>query len=106
MYKSGSLSLEDKDIAPLEYPDFCLFAAPHISPRIQAQAGFFTIQDEPGKSLSEYEHEGRLIELHIPYHKRSEFRDLLAMFDINDSTMFPGLDGIANNLETLMKKGI
>jgi hypothetical protein len=104
-YKAGSLN-QELEKSPFEYQGYCLFAAPHVTRRIQAQSGFFTIQDDPSKSLSEYHHERKLVKLHIPYDRRAEFRNLLSMFGINESSMFPGLDGIAKSIDGLMRKGV
>ncbi len=104
-YKAGSIN-QELETSPFEYQGYCLFAAPHVTRRIQAQSGFFTIQDDPSKSLYDYHHERKLVKLHIPNNMREYFRNLLSMFGINESTMFPGLDGIAKSIDSLMRKGV
>lgn len=103
-YKAGSIS-DYSQVSPFDFKGYCLFAAPHVTRRIQAQSGFFTLQDDPSLSLFDYHHQRKLTKLHIPYNAREGFRNLLALFGFSESTMFPGLDGIAKSIESLMIKG-
>ncbi len=65
---------------------------PLISPRINAQSSFFSIRKNPGDPIIPN------ITINIPHQFRSLLSRSLDNLGINDSTLFPDLDGIARYL--------
>jgi hypothetical protein len=75
-----------------------LFWPPHYTPRIKAQSGVLTVQHDENLPWS---YGSRLTKYIIPYDKRVGFRSILNGYGINDSSMFPGLDGLSSHLKRL-----
>ncbi len=75
-----------------------LFWPPHTTPRIKAQSGVLTIQHDPN---TPFNYGSRLEKFIIPYDLRLEFRKILNNYGINDSSMFPDLDGLASHLKNI-----
>ncbi len=72
----------------------------HLNNRIVAQAGLFTVHDRPWISF-----EGdQLTQVIIPRELMEDINRMLEIYGINDSTMFPGLDGISNHI--INKRGL
>ena len=65
------------------------------SPRIIAQRGLFTIHHEPRVA---FEHDDRILKVVIPTGLRGSLKDSLRRYNLTRSTLFPGLDGIADDL--------
>ena len=83
-----------------EQPDdyVLFFEPPAIDQRIVNQAALFSTQSNPQIPLDEWlaqrpEHYRRIV---VPAERKSEFRDRLDQLNVNQRTLFPGLDGIAN----------
>lgn len=75
-----------------------------VAPRINAQSGFFTIQDDPRKSLNDFEgieHDEhdldvvRLIEFIVPAADRSQRLKDLNDMGVTRRTLYPDLDGLS-----------
>jgi hypothetical protein len=75
-----------------------LFWPPHYTPRIKAQSGVLTVQHDEN---TRWNYGSRLTKYIIPYHKRIEFRSILNGYGVNDSSMFPDLDGLSSHLRKL-----
>ncbi len=75
---------------PFKIKGIVHFEPPHMSERIPAQAGSFTVH--PNRATWR----GTLIKLVIDQKSRTVFRDQLADLNINRATLFPGLDGTAD----------
>lgn len=75
-----------------------LFWPPHSTPRIKAQSGVLSVQLHPNKPFS---YGSRLEKYIIPHNLRAEFRRVLNSYGINDSSMFPDLDGLASHLKNI-----
>jgi hypothetical protein len=71
------------------------FNPPHVTPRIVAQDGLFSIQQDP---TAEFAHASLQIYL-IPTELRKRLRVLLNKWGIHHAKLFPGLDGIAARLD-------
>lgn len=79
--------------------DYVLFfEPPAIDQRIVNQAALFSTQSNPRVAMDTWL--DRRPELHrrivVPADRKAEFRDRLDQINVNQRTLFPGLDGIAN----------
>lgn len=107
IYKSPPLDIEDIN-NPIDYvkekekeregSGHAMFWPPHATPRIKAQSGVLTIQHYPNKPFT---FGSRLEKYIIPYNLRLEFRNILNSYGVNDSSMFPDLDGLASHLKNM-----
>ena len=97
---------------PLGIDEVFLYYPPHISQRIIAQSGIFTVHNQPTLPLDETEKPSTRIsrrrgekydinQLVITKDAKAEFRKVLNLYGLNKSTIYPGLDGIAGHLEWL-----
>lgn len=76
--------------------------APHSSPRIRAQSGTFTLHGSNIWALDFYEVLRPLIsKIFIPYNEANKIRDQLSILGITRSFVFPGLDGICEEIKQL-----
>jgi hypothetical protein len=73
------------------------FIPSHVTPRITAQAGVFTVSFDP---RAPFEAEGLHI-WRIPSAKRKEIKKTLYRYGIHSASLFPGLDGLTKHLEWL-----
>lgn len=71
----------------------------HITPRIRAQHGVFTIQPDPLKPLNELLRENRVRKYSIPFEARNDLRKELMLYGFHHGTMFPDLDGLSKYLQ-------
>jgi hypothetical protein len=76
-----------------------LFAAPVVTQRIRAQSGFFTIQGDPHRPLTEQRSRHRLHRYVIPFESREILRHELLAYGINHAFVFPDLDGLSRQLQ-------
>ena len=75
-----------------------IFWPPHYTPRIKAQSGVLTIQHDP---KTPWCYGSRLVKYKIPFNKRPLFRKILNNYGVNDSSMFPDLDGLSSHLKNI-----
>jgi type I restriction enzyme M protein len=86
-----------------EHPDpfsvkaFASFRPPHISQRITAQAGIFTIHPNPAEPL----YSDAVDKYVIANEFRRELKFILYRYGITRASMFPGLDGLAHHIQWL-----
>lgn len=77
------------------YTPICV-VAPHISPRIRAQSGVFTLHGANVWPLDYYEKLRPIItKIFIPYTSTRIIRESLSKIGINRSFIYPGLDSVA-----------
>nr|WP_314902308.1 FRG domain-containing protein [uncultured Deefgea sp.] len=72
-----------------------LFFSNHVTSRISSQAGLFSIQENYNEPLKY----GRITKYTIPYAVRMDLKRTLNLFGINNSFIYPGLDGITRDLQ-------
>jgi hypothetical protein len=77
------------------------FVPTHVTTRITAQTGLFTIHPQPQEPYETDEIEKFV----IPHNHRREIRKTLYVLGIDASTMFPDLDGIARHIQWLRSDG-
>jgi len=88
-------------VRPMEYSSKVTFlpicvVAPHISPRIRAQSGTFTLHGANIWALDYYVALRPLItKIFIPYNSAVKIKDQLSVLGMTTSFIFPDLDGIA-----------
>lgn len=84
-----------KERSPFKMRDVGIFQPAHITPRIAAQAGHFTVHPKPLEPLDR-----RTIDkLIIPKLLRREFQTSLCYYGIHHGMLFPDLDGQARFIE-------
>ncbi len=82
---------------PFELTTVEKFIPPHITPRITAQAGLFTIHPNPKEIFDSAE----IREVRIAGGFRRELKRTLWRYGIHRGSLFPGLDGLCSHLEWL-----
>lgn len=98
---SGCSTIQDSNqIDPYSLDKVCRYRPPHISSRIQNQAGLFTIHNEPNEP---FEHD-KLIKIIIPKAKKSIIKKTLFKYGINQRIIYPGLEGVSKDLKWLETK--
>lgn len=95
-----AISEEGRMVDPLEHTEVVKYAPPHMTERIVAQAGIFTIHPEPEIAFSS----DSVDKLIIPHSLRKKFKKMLDTYGINRAVLFPGLDGLANYITWLRTK--
>lgn len=81
-----------------------LISLPHVSPRLRSQSGYFSIQQDPQKKLDEQFNSNRIKKIVFNSILKMEFRNILGGYGLNDSTVFPDLDGLTSHLKKLLEK--
>ena len=87
---------------PLTYPEVGLFSPPHVTPRLRAQHGVFTIQNDPNKPFDQLVPRKRVIKFRIPYTARDTLRRELRLFGFSHETIFPDLEGLSRHLQIML----
>lgn len=82
---------------PFTITDVNLFLPKHVSKRIIAQSGIFTIHSNPTEEFYNTE----ISEIKIKHNIRREIKRRLEQLGIHQATMFPDLDGIASYVKWL-----
>lgn len=85
-------AVNEKTVAsPFEVKEVGVYLPRHVSPRIQAQGGLFTVHPNPTEPLQS----PSLAKAVIPKHRRAHIRKDLRDLDFHDAKLFPDLDGQA-----------
>jgi hypothetical protein len=85
-------------IRPFEIDETLEFHAASISERVINQSGIFTVHHKPREAFdSEY-----LYKFVIDGSLKIDIQKRLSVLGVNESTIYPGLDGIAKSLKTEM----
>lgn len=87
---------------PFEYPRVGKFVPPHVSERIIAQAGLFTIHPNPAEPFANE----NVDKITIATEARRSIRHTLYRYGIHRASLFPGLDGLASHLNWLRRKRV
>ena len=78
------------------------FVPRHITRRLIAQTGVFTIHPHPREPLTLSSEIDRII---IPKSKRTKLKRILYRYGIHQSSLFPDLDGLAKHIKWLREVG-
>jgi len=89
---------------PFEHQLVGLFSPPHVSQRIRAQGGVFTIQPDPWQPLNALLRPGAVLKYRIPYEARETIRTELRLFGVHHASIFPDLDGLSAYLQQILSE--
>ena len=103
-------------ISPFQYKNVSIYKAPHVTRRISAQSGVFTIQPtlsgekssngELFKPLNEHLRKNRVRKYLIPFKLRKSLSEDLRLYGVHSASIFPDLDGLSAYLtEMMIKRG-
>jgi len=96
-FKSNSYVRTENYPDPFRRDKIGKFIPRHVSPRITAQAGLFTIHPDPLRPLSSKSVDTLII--HSGF--RRALKRILYRYGIHEATMFPDLDGVCRHIEYL-----
>jgi hypothetical protein len=86
---------------PFNFEGVSIYKSSHISQRIKAQSGLFTIQN-PNIPLNEQLNPKRVRKYLIKSSAKEEIRNELRLFGIHHASIFPDLNGLSLYLENLL----
>lgn len=95
---NGYLNTENSE-SPMDVKSTNAVLPSHVSRRVAAQAGIFTVHHEPDKPWVD---EG-IKKWIIPSNLKSEFLSILAKFGIHRATLFPDLDGLTDYIKWIKR---
>jgi hypothetical protein len=87
---------KDLESSPFTVSEVVKYRPPHITQRITAQSGCFTCHPYPERQMT---FSPRMKLGVIPNAARKEFKRDLYKFGVNASILFPGLDGLAKEID-------
>jgi len=73
------------------------FIPDHLSNRITAQSGLFTLQPDPRKPIPNE----RVMRIAVDGAARKKLKKELSVLGIHEASLFPDLDGMARHIEWL-----
>ena len=85
-------TVEETD--PFSVTEVMRYRPPHVSERIIAQAGLFTVHVAPRESYGNDD----IIKIIIPNKIRKDLKHVLYKFGVSRKSLFPGIDGIAEDI--------
>lgn len=85
----------------IDYIALTLVRPPHLSPRITAQRGLFTLHSKPTESYQP----DNIVKWVIPSEHCFKLKLILDSCAINEASLFPGLPGLAENIGWRYKWG-
>jgi FRG domain len=85
----------DRD--PFKIASISLVLSPHVTGRITAQSGLFTIHPTPNEPLQDR----GLVKAVIPATAKSSLLETLFSYGVHEATLFPDLSGLCGNLRWL-----
>ena len=86
-----------KDQNPFKIDRPLKFIPRHVTTRITAQAGLFTIHPDPLRPLVS----GKISHIIIKHEFRQKLKGILYNYGIHRASLFPGLDGLAQHIQWL-----
>ncbi len=98
--KKDPISSDEESKTPFEYPEQRKFIPAHITDRIIAQSGLFTIHPDPHQPLAGSEVE----KIIIKHSFRKKLKNILFKYDVHMASLFPGMDGLAEHITWLRSK--
>ncbi len=96
-YKHDKFIRTDIIVDPFKIKKFGKFIPNHITPRITAQIGLFTIHPDPRESLISEDIQRWI----IPNKCRKELKQTLYKYGIHRASLFPDLDGFSRHIAWL-----
>jgi hypothetical protein len=95
-FRENSFVDVTKKSDPYEQGSVKRFLPRHISPRIIAQTGIFTIHPDP---VADFREDKRVVSLIIQHDLRKKLKYILYKYGIHRASLFPDADGIAKHIE-------
>jgi len=89
--------LNTEGVEPFDVMEVSKFIPPHITTRITAQSGLFTIHPDPSEPFVS----ASVDKLIIKKVFRRKLKKILYRYGVHRAALFPGLDGIANYIQWL-----
>ena len=77
--------------------DVVRYVPRHVTPRIKAQSGLFSVHKDPRIELND----PTLIQLEIPFIFRGPIKKSLYRLGVHEATIYPDIDGTARHIEWL-----
>jgi hypothetical protein len=96
-YKNNKSVSTEKVISPFKVTGVQRYIPSHVTRRITAQAGLFTVHENPSEPFESDD----IDTLTIPNKYRRELKKTLYRYGIHHATLFPDLDGFARHIEWL-----
>lgn len=93
----GQTFIDTESVSPFTLKEVSKYIPLHITPRITAQSGLFTVHPDPTKALNSSSVEKLVIEASF----RRELKKILYRYGIHRAALFPGLDGLAAHIQWL-----
>lgn len=91
--------LKTQDVSPFDIQELIRYRPRHITRRISAQRGLFTIHPDPRTPLVHIPNQQILVhKLALAAGFKNKLRWNLSRFGVNEATLFPDLAGLAANL--------
>lgn len=103
-FKSGYLDTYKATNGPFEHAQVSIFSPPAVTQRVLSQGSVLSIQHEWDKPLDSLLARNRIRKYKIPYAARNELQRELNNYGINAASVFPGLDGLASHLQSMLIK--
>jgi len=100
-YHKPSFIPTDKHSNPFRWKKVAKFIPAHVTRRITAQVGVFTIHPNPSKPLKSRDID-RLI---IKQEFRKELKRILYQYGIHRASLFPDADGLSTHIKWLRTDG-
>jgi len=98
-WRCSKIDLSKKrSIHPLEIDKVTRYIPRHVTPRIKAQSGLFSVHPNPKEPLND---PSNIIQLTVPFLERRNIKKSLYRLGIHEATIFPDLDGAARHIEWL-----
>jgi hypothetical protein len=94
-YQNRQVILTTKYDNPFTYTKIGRFNPHHVTARIAAQSGLFTIHPSPKDAFKSKD----ILSALIPHDFRQPLKKILNKYGIHRASLFPGLDGIARHIE-------
>ena len=91
--------IRDESVSPFEVTTLARYRPRHITSRIHAQRGLFTVHPDPEKPLALADRgEVRVHRAPLRHEAKTEMLWTLSRFGISMSSLFPDLDGLARHI--------
>lgn len=97
--KSNFIDIKEEP-NPLNCETIGIIKPSHVTQRIRAQNGVFTIQPNPSKPLNKLLKQNRIRKYQILRSARNEIREELLLYGIHHASVYPDLDGLSSYLQS------
>jgi hypothetical protein len=95
--KKYPISSQDETKSPFKYKEERKFIPAHITDRIIAQSGIFTVHPDPTIPITGKEVDKIIIKNSF----RKDLKEILFKYDIHTASLFPGMDGLSEHIAWL-----